>query len=133
NPQNEKQLVSVEVGIPREVLATGLVLVDSPGVGGLASAHTAATYAALPFADAVLLVTDASQEFTAPEIDFLRTARAACPNLLGVLTKTDFYPEWRKIYQLDREHLGPAGLELTPLPISTANPVRPPPASSPQP
>jgi hypothetical protein len=132
NPQNEKQLVSVEVGIPREVLATGLVLVDSPGVGGLASAHTAATYAALPFADAVLLVTDASQEFTAPEIDFLRTARDACPNLLGVLTKTDFYPEWRKIYQLDREHLGHAGLELTLLPISTATRVRALQASSPQ-
>jgi hypothetical protein len=124
NPENEKRLVSVEVGIPRDVLATGLVLVDTPGVGGLASAHTAATYAALPFADAVLLVTDASQEFTAPEIEFLKTAREACPNLLGVMTKTDFYPEWRKIYQLDKEHLGNAGLDLTLIPISTATRVR---------
>jgi len=132
NPQNEKRLVSVEVGIPRDVLATGLILVDTPGVGGLASAQTAATYAALPFADAVMLVSDASQEYTAPEIDFLRTAREACPNLFCVLTKTDFYPEWRKIYQLDQEHLKDAGLALALLPISTAIRFRALQASSPQ-
>jgi nucleotide-binding universal stress UspA family protein len=119
NSQNEKRLLSVEVGIPRELLSTGLILVDTPGVGGLASAHSAATYAALPAADAVMFVSDASQEYTAPEIDFLRTAREVCPNLFGVLTKVDFYPEWRKIYELDRQHLQRAGLTLGLLPIST--------------
>jgi hypothetical protein len=49
-----------------------------------------------------------------------------------VLTKTDFYPEWRKIYQLDREHLGHSGLELPLLPISTATRVRALQTSSPQ-
>ena len=39
-----------------KLLATGLVLVDTPGVGGLGSAHGAATMSALPTADAVLLV-----------------------------------------------------------------------------
>ena len=54
-----------EVGLPRPLLSGGLVLVDTPGVGGLASAHGAATMAALPRADAVLLVSDAAQEYTA--------------------------------------------------------------------
>ena len=55
-----------EVGLPRKLLAGGLVLVDTPGVGGLGSAHGAATMSALPSADAVLLVSDAAQEYTAP-------------------------------------------------------------------
>ena len=42
------------------------MLVDTPGVGGLGSAHGAATMAALPSADAVLLVSDAAQEYTGP-------------------------------------------------------------------
>ncbi len=100
----------VEVGIPRAVLAGGLVLVDTPGVGGLNSVHGAATLAALPAADAVLLVSDASQEYTAPELDFLRHAVAVCPNVACVLTKTDLYPEWRRIADLDRGHLADSGI-----------------------
>jgi len=100
----------VEVGIPRAVLAGGLVLVDTPGVGGLNSVHGAATLAALPAADAVLLVSDASQEYTAPELDFLRHAVAVCPNVACVLTKTDLYPEWRRIADLDRGHLRDSGI-----------------------
>jgi hypothetical protein len=96
----------VEVGIPRAVLGGGLVIVDTPGVGGLNSVHGAATRAALPTADAVLFVSDAAQEFTAPELDFLRQAQAVCPNVACVLTKTDLYPEWRRIADLDRRHLG---------------------------
>ena len=49
--------------------------------------HTTSTLAALPTADAVLLVSDASQEYTEPEIDFLRQAMKLCPNVACVLTK----------------------------------------------
>src|SRR6266508_2665572 len=93
NPENERRVHSVEVGIPRQLLADGLVLVDTPGVGGLGSAHSSITIGALPMADAVIFVSDASQEFSRPELDFLKTARSMCPNLLCVMTKTDFYPE----------------------------------------
>ena len=67
----------------------GLQIVDTPGVGGLRSVHGAATMAALPAADAVLLVSDASQEYTAPELEFLRQAIRLCPNVVCVLTKID--------------------------------------------
>ena len=86
-----------EVGLPRHVLAGGLVLVDTPGVGGIGSAEGAATMAALPSADAVLLVSDAGQEYSAPEIEFLQQALAVCPNVACVLTKTDLYPHWRAV------------------------------------
>jgi hypothetical protein len=92
------------------VLAGGLELVDTPGVGGLQSVHGAATMAALPSADAVLLVSDASQEYTAPEMEFLQQAASVCPTVACVLTKTDLYPEWRRIADLDRAHLRDAGI-----------------------
>ncbi|MCF7552030.1 dynamin family protein [Pseudonocardia sp. WMMC193] len=108
-----------EVTLPRKLLAGGLVLVDTPGVGGLGSAHGAATMAALPLADAVLLVSDAAQEYTAPELDFLRAAMELCPTVGAVVTKTDLYPHWRRIADLDREHLRRAGVEAELFPVSS--------------
>ena len=110
NPGNRKGLLRAEVGVPRKLLTGGLELVDTPGVGGLGSAHGAMTTAALPTADAVLLVSDAAQEYTAPEIEFLGTAMALCPTVACVVTKTDLYPQWRRIVDLDRGHLAAAGI-----------------------
>lgn len=120
NPANERRVQAVEVSIPRKLLADGLVIVDTPGVGGLGSAHSAATIGALPMADAVLFVSDASQEFTAPEIEFLQTARRMCPNIICVLTKVDFYPSWRKIRDLDQEHLKSRKIDVPLMCVSSA-------------
>jgi hypothetical protein len=111
NPANRERLAQVEVGLPNALLGGGLVLVDTPGVGGLCSTHAAATVAMLPAAEAVLLVSDGSGEYTGPEIEFLRQARAACPNVACVMTKTDLYPQWRQIADLNREHLRQAGIQ----------------------
>ena len=96
NPANERQVESVEIGLPSDLLRSGLVLVDTPGVGGLGSTHSAITIGVLPMADAVLFVSDAAQEFSGPELEFLHTARSLCPNVGCVVTKVDFYPAWRK-------------------------------------
>jgi hypothetical protein len=120
NPGNGQGLHQVEVGVPRNLLQAGLEVVDTPGVGGLNSVHGAATMSALPGADAVLLVSDASQEYTAPELEFLRRAVRLCPNVACVLTKTDLYPEWRRIAVLDRGHLRTAGVEAELIAVSSA-------------
>ncbi len=112
----------VEVGIPRALLANGMALVDTPGVGGIASVHQASTVAALPTASVVVFVSDASSELTATEMKFLDIAREICPNILFALTKIDFYPEWRRIAELNSGHLRRVGLEPTILPVSA--PVR---------
>lgn len=109
------RLVGVDVRLPRKMLAGGLVVVDTPGVGGLGSAHAAASLAAISLADAVLFVTDASQELTRTELDFLRRARDLCDTVLCVLTKTDFYPAWRTIRQLDEQHLRGDGVGVLPV------------------
>ena len=119
NPGNRAMLSYAEVGLPRKLLAGGLVLVDTPGVGGLGSAHGAATMSALPSADAVLLVSDAAQEYTGPELEFLHAAMKLCPNVACVLTKTDLYPHWRRIEELDRGHLKAAGVDAEIFPVSS--------------
>lgn len=109
NPGNERGILSAEVMLPREILRGGLKLVDSPGVGGLESSNSLATLAALSSAHAVLLVSDASQEYTEPEVQFLRHAMRISPNVAAVLAKTDLYPEWRRIEEIDRGHLAGTG------------------------
>ncbi|HET6951357.1 MAG TPA: dynamin family protein [Acidimicrobiales bacterium] len=116
----ERKVSSVEVKLPRKLLTDGLVVVDTPGVGGLGSAHSAATIGALPMADAVIFVSDASQEFSQPELEFLQTARRMCPNVACVLTKTDFYPAWRKIRDLNAGHLARAGVKAEILCVSSS-------------
>ncbi|MGI5951913.1 MAG: dynamin family protein, partial [Brooklawnia sp.] len=109
NPGNERHLISAEVVLPRELLRGGLRLVDSPGVGSLDSTKALATLSALSSAHAVLLVSDASQEYTEPEIRLLKNAMRICPNVAAVLAKTDLYPEWRAIERIDRSHLKQIG------------------------
>ena len=107
------QVRTVEVSLPHPLLRSGLCLVDTPGVGGLDSAHGVLTLGALDAAQAALFVTDASQELTAPELAFLQAvvAKGTGP-VCVVLTKTDIHPDWRRIRDLDRTHLDDAGLEI---------------------
>lgn len=105
----DADIVGAEVVLPRELLKGGLRLIDSPGVGGLESTRSLSTLAAMSTAHAVLLVSDASQEYTEPEMQFLRHAMRISPDVAAVLSKTDIYPEWRQIVQIDRGHLSEVG------------------------
>nr|BFE68895.1 hypothetical protein GCM10020092_021960 [Actinoplanes digitatis] len=111
-------VTGVEVRLPRQLLSSGLVIVDTPGVGGLGSVHSAASLTAASMADALLFVTDAAQELTRSELEFLRQAREVCSTAVCVLTKTDFYPYWRKIRDLNAGHLRGAG-DLPIIPVSS--------------
>lgn len=106
----------VEVGVPAEPLRGGLVLVDLPGAGGLGSFHGAATLAALRHAAALVFVSDAVQELTAPERDFLAGVSARCPAVALAKTKIDIHPAWRRILDQDRQHA--AGLARLVLGVS---------------
>jgi hypothetical protein len=114
------RLRAIEATLKRELLADGLVLVDTPGLGGgFAAAAASATMRALSLADGVIVVTDASQELTAAEVDFIRHAIDVCPNLIIALTKTDFYPQWQRILELDRGHLQAAGIDAEIVSVSS--------------
>ena len=66
------------------------------------------------------MVSDATQEFTAPEMAFLRQAAALCPTVVCVLTKTDATRTGGPIAELDRGHLATAGIEAPVFPVSAS-------------
>lgn len=118
NTDNAAGWAHAAVEVPRELLADGLVLVDTPGAGGLGSPATVSTMAELPGAEAVLLVSEAGRELTAPEMELLRTAAAVCDTVVVVLSRIDLHPQWRRVAELDRAHLAAAGLDVPLYPVS---------------
>jgi Dynamin family len=119
NPGNQKQVERVEIIVPAPLLQQGLVLVDTPGMGGLGAGHAAATLGFLPFADGLIFVSDASAELSAPEIDFLHRAIELCPTVLFAQTKIDLHPEWRRVMELNRGHLERAGVNIAMVAVSS--------------
>jgi ribosome biogenesis GTPase A len=118
NPDNRLSVERVDIALPSALLASGITLIDTPGVGGLGGAQRA-TLAFLPLADSLLFVSDASAELSGPEIDFLTRAVEACPSVVLVLTKIDLYPHWRRIKELDEGHLERAGVRIPVVPVSS--------------
>ncbi|MDH3681308.1 MAG: dynamin family protein [Acidimicrobiia bacterium] len=109
----------VEIEIPRKLLGDGVILVDTPGVGGLGSAHAAAGLGALSIADAAMFISDASQEYTRAEMDYLAQAIEMCPSVVCVMTKTDLYPRWRDVLEINQGHLARLGMSRPIIPVSS--------------
>lgn len=114
-----RQVLRVAVTANSPLLKGGLVFVDTPGVGGHGQPHLSATLGLLPDADAMLMISDTSQEFTEPEMTFIRQAFEICPVATIVATKTDLYPHWREIVEVNKAHLQRAGLPLEMIPASS--------------
>ncbi len=114
-----RQVLRIEVNAPSPLLRGGLAFVDTPGVGGHGQPHLSATLGLLPDADAVLMVSDTSQEFTEPEMRFLRQAHDICPLGAVIATKTDLYPHWREVVDADTAHLRDAGVAVPIIPASS--------------
>jgi replication fork clamp-binding protein CrfC len=114
-----REVLRVEVVVPSPLLVSGLAIIDTPGVGGHGQPHLSATLGLLPEADAMLMVTDTSQEFTEPELTFIRQALEICPVATIVATKTDLYPHWRAVVAANEAHLRRAGLNTSMLAVSS--------------
>ncbi len=114
-----REVLRVEVGAPSPLLQGGLAFIDTPGVGGHGQPHLSSTLGLLPDADAMLMISDTSQEFTEPEMRFIRQAHEICPVGAVVATKTDLYPYWREIVSANTAHLQRAGLQLPLIPASS--------------
>ncbi|MFL6087533.1 MAG: dynamin family protein [Mycobacterium sp.] len=114
-----RQVLRVAVTANSPLLKGGLVFVDTPGVGGHGQPHLSATLGLLPDADAMLMISDTSQEFTEPEMTFIRQAFEICPVATIVATKTDLYPHWRQIVEVNKAHLQRAGFSMPMIPASS--------------
>jgi hypothetical protein len=112
--------VHAEVGLPRELLAAGLVLIDTPALNSTGALRTASTFAALATADAVLMITDATGELCSSELDLLKEVTSLCPVVTVVLTKIDIVPRWRRVAERNRARLAAAGLRVKVVPVSAS-------------
>ena len=108
-----RQVLRVEVAAPSPMLQGGLAFVDTPGVGGHGQPHLSATLGLLPDADAILMISDTSQEFTEPELRFIQQAVELCPVGAVIATKTDLYPHWRQIVEANSANVAslPASIQ----------------------
>ncbi|MEV0331126.1 dynamin family protein [Nocardia sp. NPDC050717] len=111
-----KQIVRIDAEVPNQLLADGIVLIDTPGVGGHGGTGTASILGMATAADAVLVLSDASTELTEPELTFVRQVRELCPAVAVLLTKTDLYPHWQQVFEANRGHLGT--LDVAAIPVS---------------
>ncbi|MBP5542580.1 MAG: dynamin family protein [Kiritimatiellae bacterium] len=89
NPGNEKQVDFIQVFCPSPLLKAGLVIVDTPGLGGLFKQHKRITYQYVPKADAVFLVTDSVESpIGQAEIDLLGDLKKVTKHIFFVQTKS---------------------------------------------
>lgn len=77
NPGNEKGVTGVEIFVPSPLLASGMCLVDTPGVGSVSEANTAATREFAPHVDVSLVVLGADPPISAEEVALLQEVARA--------------------------------------------------------
>jgi hypothetical protein len=126
NPKNERQVDFIGVELPHPLLKKGLVLVDTPGVGGLFRAHRDISWRYAPNADAIFFVLDSVEAvISRDEIQFLK-------ELTSKVTKRVFFvqskidnadsEQWRswqaRNKQILCEHLGIKSDQLYYFPVS---------------
>ena len=89
NPENVKGVAAVEVGVPNPLLASGLCLVDTPGVASVFAAGTATTRAFVPQIDAAIVVLGADPPISADELALVDEIARETRELIFVIAKAD--------------------------------------------
>lgn len=111
----------VRMSLPRGLLKDGLMVVDTPGTGGLSSPAAALAISAARHSGVVVVVSAATQPLTGSELAFLRQAATHGSRVLLALTKIDLTRHWERVAVLDRAHLIAAGLpDVAIIPTSAA-------------
>jgi GTP-binding protein EngB required for normal cell division len=93
NPGNLKNVVRAIVEVPSPRLKQGVLLVDTPGLGSLATRGAAETLAYLPSCDLALLLIDAGATLSDEDIGTLRLLYEAGIPALVLLSKADLLAE----------------------------------------
>lgn len=96
NPQNARNVETVNVALPCRFLESGVRLVDTPGVGSIYTHNTDAANRFLPESDAIIFLMTADQPLGISEVEFLRSVREHVREIFFVLNKTDMLSEHEK-------------------------------------
>jgi Dynamin family len=121
NPRNHLRVASAEVSMPADILRSGGVLVDTPGVGSTFEHNTETTLRALEDVDAAVFVTAPDPPMSEDERRFLIAVRRHAHKMFFVLNKMDILDddEAGEVITFTRSVIGTAvGDEVTVYPIS---------------
>jgi hypothetical protein len=89
NPGNRKGVRAVEVFVPSPLLAGGMCLVDTPGLGSVFGGNAEVTRAFVPHLDAALVVTGADPPLSGDELRLVEEVAGQVGNLIFALNKAD--------------------------------------------
>ena len=89
NPGNYKHITRIVVELPSDRLRDGVVLVDTPGLGSLATSGAAETLAYLPRCDLGVVLVDAGSTLTEDDLATIRTLYEAAIPASVLLSKSD--------------------------------------------
>jgi hypothetical protein len=89
DPARREGVTGVEIITPDELLGRGIVLIDTPGVGGMTRGHRDLSLAALHRADALLFTIAATEPVARTELEFLAEATERTERTLLIVTKSD--------------------------------------------
>ena len=89
NPENAKGITGVEIFVPARLLASGMCLVDTPGLGSVFAGNTAATRDFIPHVDAAIVVIGADPPISGDELAIVEAVAKQVNDLLFVLNKAD--------------------------------------------
>ena len=89
NPGNREHIAGVEIFVPHRLLAAGMCLVDTPGLGSVFTASTEATQSFLPHLDAALVVLGVDPPISADELELVAKAALQVKDLIVVFNKAD--------------------------------------------
>lgn len=90
NPHNQKKVDRVIVHHPAPILARGVILVDTPGVGSIHHHNTRLTQEYIPNADAGIFLFSGDPPLTELEQAFLKILLPIVPKVFFVLNKKDY-------------------------------------------
>jgi GTPase SAR1 family protein len=99
NPANRLGVTEVEVQHPAPLLAKGMEIIDTPGIGSTVLHNTRTAREILPVCDGALFVLSPDPPITEVEVQFLKSVKDAAARVILVLTKADLLsqPERREI------------------------------------
>ncbi|HEY8206595.1 MAG TPA: dynamin family protein [Myxococcaceae bacterium] len=89
NPGNAKRVALIELFWPSPLLATGLCLVDTPGVGSIYAWNTEVTRTFVPQVDAALVLLGADPPLSEMELELVEQFSRQTTTLLFALNKSD--------------------------------------------
>ena len=93
NPNNQKQVASVEVELPALKLLEPLEFVDTPGLGSAFTHNNETTFQWLPYVGAALVAVSCDAPLSERDLALLDELRRHTPKIVLLLTKADLLTE----------------------------------------